>query len=302
MRTIPAALQAILSSESSTLCYLVSIGRKTKGNVFLTNTDNNVVFDSQTYVATGGFTISDIVLSSASLVQNLELIVSEESNRVNRDDIVAGEYANEAVTVTLVDWADTGADGVVLFAGKITDISFGTDGFIVLNVEGGMTEAKLLANETYSPLCRNALGDSICSFNINSTRFLFTVGSSPTDYNFRTDATAADDYFTDGIVEWVTGDNANLYSDVRKYVNTNGRVKLWTKTPHPIQVGDTGYLYQGCPKTVAACRDTFDNLINFRGEPFLPNEEVSPPKPRPKADPDRRRRPCKLPDFDMIVR
>ena len=34
--------------------------------------------------------------------------------------------------------------------------------------------------------------------------------------------------------------------------------------------GDTLNLFIGCPKTRAACRDQFDNAINFRGYPEVP--------------------------------
>jgi hypothetical protein len=34
-------------------------------------------------------------------------------------------------------------------------------------------------------------------------------------------------------------------------------------------VGDTFDLQPGCDKARETCRDTFSNIVNFQGEPFL---------------------------------
>lgn len=41
-----------------------------------------------------------------------------------------------------------------------------------------------------------------------------------------------------------------------------------------LEDGDTILIQAGCPKTVAACRDTFDNIFNFIGEPYVPGIKV----------------------------
>lgn len=75
-------------------------------------------------------------------------------------------------------------------------------------------------------------------------------------------------YFDFGVVTWVTGDNAGLQMEVRSYVP--GQIVLQLPMPYAIQVGDTFDIRAGCDKSQPTCHDRFDNVINFRGEPFLP--------------------------------
>jgi len=296
MRTVTGTFQTILNAESANLCHIVYLELKTKPPLYLTSSDRDVSDGANTYLAAGGLTLSNIRNSAHDLSQNVELIVQEHVNGVTRADIEAGEYDDIYVEVDFIDWSSPTAGYMIAFAGYTTEVSVGTDGFITIQVDGDTSKTRPLAGEVYSPSCRNELGDSLCQFNINSTRFDFTVQGTPapTQFKFGTDAVEANNYWTDGIVEWTTGFNAGLFFDIRRYTQTNGLTRLWTRTPYTIVAGDTGYLYQGCPKTVKACRDTFDNLLNFRGEPYLPPSDVLPTRPTPRPNPPNRRskRPC----------
>ena len=51
-----------------------------------------------------------------------------------------------------------------------------------------------------------------------------------------------------------------------------GAIELFQPMVNPIQVGDQYKLTAGCNKSTAACKVPFDNILNFRGEPFVPGE------------------------------
>lgn len=306
-RTLTPAQGIAAAAEASTFCHIAEIERRNKSTLYITNTDKDIVVDGNTYRSARGFTLTQISLSLFTTQQNTELSVALHASGVTVDDIEAGEFDDQLVTVSIVDWNNLGDGGLVLFAGTIGDCTFDTAGFATFDLNGLMSKRRALANELFSPTCRNELGDDLCGFAINSTRFLATVDGSPTptQYSFSTNATAVDDYYSAGVLEWVTGNNAGLFFDIKGYTQSQGLVKIWTKLPRTIQVGDTCYLYQGCPKTVAACRDTFDNLLNFRGEPYMPPEDVIPskpdPKPRPHGDKPRKR-PCTYPYPTDLIR
>ena len=38
--------------------------------------------------------------------------------------------------------------------------------------------------------------------------------------------------------------------------------------------GTRGQLREGCDRTMATCATRFDNAVNFRGEPFLPGNDL----------------------------
>lgn len=75
-------------------------------------------------------------------------------------------------------------------------------------------------------------------------------------------------YFDFGVVTWTSGLNVGLSMEVKNYAPT--LITLALPMPFAIQVGDTYSMHAGCDKQLATCRDRFNNVIRFRGEPYLP--------------------------------
>jgi uncharacterized phage protein (TIGR02218 family) len=64
-----------------------------------------------------------------------------------------------------------------------------------------------------------------------------------------------------------------------KQFGTGGAMTLFMPMIDNITIGDTGTAVAGCDKTLATCRDTFDNVMNFRGFPHVPgNDRLFQPK------------------------
>ncbi len=84
---------------------------------------------------------------------------------------------------------------------------------------------------------------------------------------------AADDWYTGGLVTFLTGLNAGLSMEVRKWTNATNLLELFEPMKFEIAVDDIFQVYPGCNKTIDACRDKFDNVVNFRGEPFVPGND-----------------------------
>lgn len=76
-------------------------------------------------------------------------------------------------------------------------------------------------------------------------------------------------YFDFGTIEFLTGLNAGLGKfEVKSYVP--GQITLYLPLPYQAAIGDTYTIVAGCDKTLATCRDRFDNLPNMRAEPYIP--------------------------------
>jgi len=82
--------------------------------------------------------------------------------------------------------------------------------------------------------------------------------------------TDADEIFNYGKLTWLTGDNADFEMEVKDWDLGTTTFVLFEKMPYVIQVGDTFKVTVGCDKQLATCRDTYDNIVNFRGEPYIP--------------------------------
>jgi hypothetical protein len=79
-------------------------------------------------------------------------------------------------------------------------------------------------------------------------------------------------YFAYGLVTWLTGLNAGTQSEVRTFAP--GIVTLNMTPVFPIQVGDTYTIQAGCDLTFGTCKSRFNNVIHFRGEPYIPGQDT----------------------------
>lgn len=90
-------------------------------------------------------------------------------------------------------------------------------------------------------------------------------------------------WLVDGLVTWVDGGNSDLSIEVSGYNTTTDEIYLFSPMPEEIKFGDNitilsgcNHLYLGHDGTVATghCETRYGNGVNFRGEPFVPTEDV----------------------------
>lgn len=79
-------------------------------------------------------------------------------------------------------------------------------------------------------------------------------------------------YFAYGKVKWLTGANAGFSSEIKAFAP--GVVTLAMSPPNAVQAGDTYTITAGCDRQPGTCSGRYNNLIHFRGEPFIPGQDV----------------------------
>lgn len=82
----------------------------------------------------------------------------------------------------------------------------------------------------------------------------------------------ADGAYDFGVVTFTGGANAGLSFEIRE--SSGGRLQLFERPPHPVEIGDAIEVVPGCDKRPETCRERYANLLNFRGEPFLPGSDA----------------------------
>jgi len=101
---------------------------------------------------------------------------------------------------------------------------------------------------------------------------LGTITAVNSNENF-TDAarTEADNTFDRGYLTFTGGLNVGVSMEIKTFTSDTFQSAL--PFPYTVQVGDSYEVYAGCDKTDATCRDDYDNIINFRGEAFIPGTD-----------------------------
>lgn len=82
-------------------------------------------------------------------------------------------------------------------------------------------------------------------------------------------------FFDAGLLTWVTGGNAGLALEVKSHTVSGAEhvVELVEPFPRGIALGDALTLRAGCGKTLADCRDKFNNTYNRRAEDYVPGSK-----------------------------
>ena len=107
--------------------------------------------------------------------------------------------------------------------------------------------------------------------------------SSRTTFNIPTDIFTDMDYVVNGVITWTSGNNDTLSMEIVDYDSTNNYIKLFNPMPYEIGMSDSFIITAGCNHlflgpdgtvTTGHCVTRYNNGNNFRGEPYVPTEDV----------------------------
>ncbi len=89
-----------------------------------------------------------------------------------------------------------------------------------------------------------------------------------------TEPRAVDKWFNHGLLTFNSGLNNGKTLEVKGWVQSGALVELYIGAGYPLTVGDVFAITPGCDKTLATCRDKFNNILNMRAEPYLPGNDT----------------------------
>jgi len=88
-----------------------------------------------------------------------------------------------------------------------------------------------------------------------------------------TSRTEADDFWTFGLLTFTSGNNIGIGIEIKDYTLSTGALELYAAMPFTVASGDTYEVEAGCDKRLTTCITKFDNVKNFRGEPYIPGQD-----------------------------
>jgi uncharacterized phage protein (TIGR02218 family) len=271
MRTVPIGL-VDGATLSLARCWKITLVDTTV--LGFTDHDQDIVFDGVTYLAATGYTASAIETSGALNVDQLEVEGMLESPSITEDELRAGRWDYAAVEISVVDWRDPDGGRLILRYGHLGEVTAKGQRFQA-ELRGLMQQLQQSVGAIYQASCRADFGDAQCKF--NAATVTFTVAIEAVSSDGRTLSSAAltqpAGYFTQGKCVFLDGANVGHIAEIK--VGAVGSVELQMPSPYAPALGDQIAVTAGCQKRWDAdCRDKFANLINFRGEPFLPGTNM----------------------------
>ena len=123
-----------------------------------------------------------------------------------------------------------------------------------------------------SPSCRASFCDAACGLNGQRFRHLATVANvTGNQISLTTPIPAATGAFAYGALRWLSGESCGLTADV---IASDANSVTLPRLQQIVAAGDRLELIEGCDKQMATCATRFANAINFRGEPYLPGNDI----------------------------
>ncbi|HET7848736.1 MAG TPA: DUF2163 domain-containing protein [Pseudolabrys sp.] len=277
MRTIPAALQAKLDSGVTTLCRCWLITRSDGVVQGFTDHDEDVVLDPMTCRAGTGLTGSEATQRLGMAVDGSEISGVLADDSLSEHDLAAGRYDAAAVEIWLVDWSEPDLR-VLLAKGTLGEIKREGTAFAA-EVRGLSDRLAEESGRLFAATCDADLGDARCTIDLNDPAFRGsgTVAAPAATSSFTVSGldAFADGWFRQGKLTFDTGANAGVAMEVKVHAKTADGVTitLWQAMPEPTAAGDTFTVTAGCDKRFSTCHDKFNNVVNFRGFPFIPGND-----------------------------
>ena len=263
---------AWLERELTTIALCWRLDRRDGVTIGFTSHDRDLEIDSLTYRAAPGMLPSAISVSDGFDVDTLDVSGALTGDAVTAADLADGRWDGAAVRLFATDWEAPDADMLPLARGELGDVGL-RDGAFTAELRGPTALLERPVVEQTSPECRAELGDRRCRVDMAGRRRILTVISVADAVRLEVSETEpVENAYGYGRIRWLEGENCGLASAI--LASGGATVTLREPPPHPLSPGGRIEISEGCDKNFATCRDRFANSVNFRGEPYLPGNDL----------------------------
>jgi uncharacterized phage protein (TIGR02218 family) len=263
---------AWLAGPVTSTAYGWRLDRRDGVTLGFTSHDRDVEVGGLRLRASPGMMPSSITETLGLDVDGLDVRGTLTADAIRADDLHAGRWDGARLSIFLFDWSDPGAGIRTLAVGELGAVTHSGAGF---GAEFRGPAAKLVrpVAPLSSPGCRAAFCDAACG--LSRARFTHEVRISSVTgvtVTFTDPLPGAVNAFAFGKLRWLDGQNCGLWSEILASNATT--VELLAAPAFPVAADARVALVEGCDKTMASCSVRFGNAINFRGEPYLPGNDL----------------------------
>ncbi len=235
--------------------------------------DRDVEIGGLVYRASPGMLPTSITESTGLQTGGLEVSGAIGGSSIREDDLNAGRWDNARLTIFLFDWTDPDAPVRHLASGEWGEVAYSGTAFET-ELRGANAFLDMQAVPQTSPGCRARFCGAQCGLNAQRFVQMVTVSAAEgTEILLDTAQIAATtNAYSYGRLRWLSGANSGLTGEI--FSNTASALTLSQPPAFAVMPGALAQITQGCDKTIATCAARFGNAVNFRGEPFLPGNDL----------------------------
>lgn len=237
-----------------------------------TSHDSDVRHDGIVLRASPGLRPTTVIKSAGLDKDGLDVSGALTSDLIRADDLAAGRWDGAYLEIFLFDWTTPSSGRRVLASGELGTVSYTDDTFEAELIGPQAKLDRAVAPQT-SPSCRARFCDAACGLNRERFRHLATVSAVDDNrISFTAPSLIPDGHLAYGELRWLSGANCGLIARIAD--NGDADILLHSAPFRSADIGDLIELTEGCNKLLSTCAARFGNGINFRGEPYLPGNDL----------------------------
>lgn len=262
-------MRVFFDRELDTVATFWRIYRRDGTALAFTSHDRDLTFGGLTHRAAPGMIPAAIRLTSDLSNDSAEAQGALSHDSIRAADLAAGLFDDAAIAIGAVDWVTR--DHHTLYTGQIGRIEDDQSQFAAeLRSNKSLLEQDLVPRT--SPTCRAEFcgrGCGLSAVRFTSNRELAAIDAETN--RVRIPGLNGENHI-DGRLRFIAGPQTGLVFGI---IDADGE---WLTLDRPLVSGTVPgtrlELREGCDHTIATCAGRFANSINFRGEPFLPGNDL----------------------------
>ena len=234
-----------------------------------TTHDRDLVFSGLRHRAAPGMVPAAIRMTSEISDDSAEVEGAVSHDSISEADLSSGLFDEASIVIGAVDWETM--EHEILYSGQIGRIEDDRQGFSAqLRSSKHILDHDLVPRT--SPTCRATFCAKGCGLSASrfTTRSTIT-GIDEVANRIKVSSSISSDLI-DGQIRMLGGPQTGLVFGI---LDVTGD---WLALDRPIAAGTLPgtavEIREGCDHTLATCADRFGNAHNFRGEPFLPGNDL----------------------------
>ena len=274
MRALSPIFAAALNTGATTLCHCWRLTRRDGLVMGFTDHDCDLSFAGAIFHAATGLDAAQAETTVGLAVGSGDVQGVLVDDGLRDVDLEAGLYDDASVEIWIVDWTDVG-NRVLMDIATIGEVRRTEFSFVA--------ELRSLAHRfdedqgrQFQRGCSANPGDDACKIALDGP--LWSTGAAvarverPGSLIVTPDAVFSPDFFTNGSLADAGG--AMLAIKLHERAADGDRIVLWSSPSVALAPGMRVTLRAGCDRSPETCRVKFDNIVNFRGFPHMPGNDV----------------------------
>jgi uncharacterized phage protein (TIGR02218 family) len=261
-------MPAFFTSELEGVATFWRIYRRDGIALGFTSHDRDLYFQGIRHRAAPGMLPSAIRKTANLSPDSAEVEGALSHDAILDRDLDAGLFDWAQIEIGAVNWETL--DHHLIYSGSLGEIER-RDGQFSAELRSAKAELEEDLVPRTSPTCRAEFCGKECGLSAQNFFHRSVVNAVDLDANLLTLSTGGQQ-FLDGRLRLLDGPQAGLEFGI---ISVDGaEFTLDRPIAKGTKVGTTAIILEGCDHTLGTCQGRFANVTNFRGEPFLPGNDL----------------------------